>query len=300
MPCRGRVSRRPGRCDEWTRNSHRMPIFNTLGPHGCARGTYKRLSLWSITRWITSPGGIKCCLFGLRQAVGVNARPSPRDSGSPNPKGSVRPESNGHGRCIRTKCLPLRRPSQRSAFRARREKLCTPFRREWFGRMKSCFRRRVHVLQMLNIPCLTPPSLTKVTTSNAKSYLYLYLPAIHKSYLQRSTIYHIRAKDILHPHLLPPAVHRSHPHQPEGPTSRTSFFRSRYIQVPSQEHPSSGPTSTRGRSSANLSSSSIFVSFLKFPQCERSEPLFPNNHFLKYYTVPQISPMRAQRAPVPP
>jgi hypothetical protein len=45
--------------------------------------------------------------------------------------------------------------------------------------------------------------------------------------------------------------------------------------------------------------SSNFIHFRKFPQCERSEPLFPLNFLLKYYTVPQISPMRAQRAPVP-
>jgi hypothetical protein len=45
--------------------------------------------------------------------------------------------------------------------------------------------------------------------------------------------------------------------------------------------------------------SSNFILFLKFPQCERSEPLFPLNFLLQFHTLPQISPMRAQRAPVP-
>ncbi len=39
------------------------------------------------------------------------------------------------------------------------------------------------------------------------------------------------------------------------------------------------------------------MSFLKFPQCERSEPLFPLNFLLQFHTLPQISRMRAKRAP---
>jgi hypothetical protein len=50
----------------------------------------------------------------------------------------------------------------------------------------------------------------------------------------------------------------------------------------------------------NIIYSFNFIHFLKFPQCERSEPLFPLNFLLQFHTLPQISPMRAQRAPVPP
>jgi hypothetical protein len=34
--------------------------------------------------------------------------------------------------------------------------------------------------------------------------------------------------------------------------------------------------------------SSNFIQFLKFPQCERSEPLFPNNHLLNFRLVLQF------------
>ncbi len=50
----------------------------------------------------------------------------------------------------------------------------------------------------------------------------------------------------------------------------------------------------------NIIYSLNFIQFLKFPECERSEPLFPLNFLLQFHTVPQISRMRAQRAPVPP
>jgi hypothetical protein len=36
-----------------------------------------------------------------------------------------------------------------------------------------------------------------------------------------------------------------------------------------------------------LTTSFNFILFLKCPECERSEPLFPNNHLLNFPTLPQ-------------
>ena len=38
----------------------------------------------------------------------------------------------------------------------------------------------------------------------------------------------------------------------------------------------------------NLTDSLNFIQFLKFPQCERSEPLFPNNHLLNFRLLLQF------------
>ncbi len=143
----------------------------------------------------------------------MNARPSPRDSGSPNPKGSVRPESNGHGRCIRTKGFPLRRPPQREAFWARKGGLC-------------------FTLEIL----LLAPSIMFLTkeASARNTGIHAYSRArvnqnLDKMYIIREA----RIYKIIHRRS--PAVHKSHPHLP-----RISPYT--YLQLTGPGQPS---TSTR-------------------------------------------------------
>jgi hypothetical protein len=83
----------PGGC---VRDLCRILIFWTLGPHGCLPFTYEIACLWSPAGEIALGSTVKCCLLGLRQAVGECEAESAR-------LGLTEPEGFGETRVERTR-----------------------------------------------------------------------------------------------------------------------------------------------------------------------------------------------------